>query len=98
MRCCAGPGSCRPKTLVFDVEPLVAYWNSGQQALDQGVGSVLARARAVPGVLVVCFSTNSFRRPSAPLAGDGVRAVYLAQRGQAAADRVLPGLSPGPAW
>jgi predicted HAD superfamily phosphohydrolase YqeG len=64
------------------VEPLVAYWNSGQEALDQGVRSVLARARAIPGVLVVCFSTNSIRRPSAPLAGDGVRAEYLASAGK----------------
>jgi hypothetical protein len=75
-------GELSPKTLVFDVEPLVAYWDSGQEALDQGVSSVLARARAVPGVLVVCFSTNSIRRPSAPLAGDGVRAEYLALAGK----------------
>ena len=75
-------GELSARTLVFDVEPLVAYWNSGQQALDQGVASVLARAQAVPGVLVVCFSTNSNRRPSAPLAGDGVRAEYLASAGK----------------
>jgi hypothetical protein len=75
-------GELSPKTLVFDVEPLVAYWDSGQDALDQGVSSVLARARALPGVLVVCFSTNSIRRPSAPLAGDGVRAEYLALAGK----------------
>ena len=30
-------GELSPKTLVFDVEPLVAYWDSGQEALDQGV-------------------------------------------------------------
>jgi predicted HAD superfamily phosphohydrolase YqeG len=71
-----------PKTLVFDVEPLVAYWDSGQEALDQGVRSVLARAREVPGVQVVCFATNSLRRPSAALAGDDVRAEYLASAGK----------------
>jgi hypothetical protein len=75
-------GELSPKTLVFDVEPLVAYWDSGQEALDQGVSSVLARARAMPGVLVVCFATNSIRRPSAPLAGDGVSAEYLALAGK----------------
>jgi predicted HAD superfamily phosphohydrolase YqeG len=76
-------GELSPKTLVFDVEPLVADWNSSQEALDQGIKSVLARvAGAVPGVLVVCFSTNSFRRPSAPLAGGGVRAEYLASAGK----------------
>ena len=75
-------GELSPKTLVFDVEPLVAYWDSGQEALDQGVRSVLARARAIPGVIVVCFATNSARRPSATLAGDGVRAEYLALAGK----------------
>ena len=71
-----------PKTLVFDVEPLVAYWDGGQEALDLGVRSVLARAREVRGVQVVCFATNSFRRPSAQLAGDGVRVEYVASAGK----------------
>jgi predicted HAD superfamily phosphohydrolase YqeG len=74
----ARAGELSAKTLVFDVEPLIAHWESGQEALDQGLEVVLARARAIPGVAVVCFSTNSVRRPSAPLAGDGARAVYLA--------------------
>jgi predicted HAD superfamily phosphohydrolase YqeG len=43
---------------------------------------VLARAREVPGVQVVCFATNSLRRPSAALAGDDVRAEYLASAGK----------------
>src|SRR5689334_22366525 len=76
-------GELSAKTLVFDVEPLIAHWESGQAALDQGVRSVLARAQAIPGVQVVCFSTNSVRRPSVPLAGDGVRAEYLALAGKA---------------
>jgi predicted HAD superfamily phosphohydrolase YqeG len=66
------------KTLLFDVEPLVAYWDSGQQALDEGLTRVLDEAAAVPGVLVVCFSTNSLRRPSVSLTRPGVRVVYLA--------------------
>ena len=70
------------RTLIFDVEPLVAYWDSGQEALDRGVEAVLTRTRAVPGVEVVCFATNSFRRPTVPLAADGVRVVYVAQAGK----------------
>jgi len=66
------------KTLLFDVEPLVAYWDSGQEALDQGLTRVLSEASAVPGVAVVCFSTNSLRRPSVSLVRPGVRVVYLA--------------------
>jgi predicted HAD superfamily phosphohydrolase YqeG len=66
------------KTLVFDVEPLVAYWDNGQQALDEGVARVLAAAAAVRGVEVVCFSTNSARRPAVAPSHPGVRVVYLA--------------------
>ena len=84
-------GELSPKTLIFDVEPLVADWNGGQEALDQGVGTVLARARAIPGVLVVCFATNSFRHPSGPLAGDGVRAEYVTSAGKPARTRYYRG-------
>ena len=66
------------KTLVFDVEPLVAYWDNGQDALDRGVAEILAKAAAVPGVAVVCFSTNSARRPAVVPSHPGVRVVYLA--------------------
>ena len=66
------------KTLVFDIEPLVAYWDNGQQALDMGVTRILAEAVTVPGVEVVCFSTNSLRRPSTMPSHPGVRVVYLA--------------------
>ncbi|HTS99591.1 MAG TPA: hypothetical protein VMI33_23525 [Streptosporangiaceae bacterium] len=70
------------KTLVLDVEPVVAYWDSGQQALDQGVRQALAQAGAVPGVAVVCFATNSARHPSASLACPGVRVEYLTSAGK----------------
>lgn len=69
---------CLSKTLVFDIEPLVAHWRSDQQALDQGLAHVVTQASAVPGVQVVCFATNSLRRPSVSLARPGVRVVYLA--------------------
>ena len=71
-------GELGAKTLVFDVEPLVAYWDNGQDALDRGVAEVTAKAAAVPGVAVVCFATNSLRRPAALPSHAGVRVVYLA--------------------
>jgi predicted HAD superfamily phosphohydrolase YqeG len=71
-------GELSAKTLVFDIEPLVAYWDSGQDALDQGVAAVLAKAVTVPGVAVVCFATNSLRRPTTVPSQPGVRVVYLA--------------------
>jgi hypothetical protein len=52
-------------TLIFDIEPLVAPWDSGQQGLDRGVAEVLGQAGTVPSVRAVVFSTNSARRPSA---------------------------------
>ena len=51
-------------TLVFDIEPLVAPWNGGQQVLDRGVAEVLGQAETVPSVRAVVFSTNSSRRPT----------------------------------
>ena len=71
-------GELSAKTLVFDVEPLVAYWDSGQDTLDQGLAEVLAKAGTVPGVAVVCFATNSLRRPTTVPSVEGVRVVYLA--------------------
>jgi predicted HAD superfamily phosphohydrolase YqeG len=69
------------QTVIFDVEPLVARWDSGQEALDQGVAQVLTRAAAVPGLKVICFSTNSLRRPSL-MPSTKVRVVYLAAAGK----------------
>jgi len=70
------------QTVIFDVEPLIASWDSSQQALDQGVAEVLSRAAAVPGLKVICFSTNSLRRPSVIPAGTEARVVYLAAAGK----------------
>jgi hypothetical protein len=70
------------RTLILDVEPLVAYWDSGQQALDLGLARILGEAGAVPGVQVVCFATNSLRRPSVPPSLAGLKVVYLAAAGK----------------
>jgi len=52
------------KTVIFDVEPLVADWDSGQEVLDRGIARVLDELAATPEVLLVCFATNSSRQPS----------------------------------
>ena len=70
------------RTMIFDVEPLIAYWDSGQESLDRGIGLVLSEVAAVPCVQVVCFSTNSLRRPSVVPSAAGVRVVYLASAGK----------------
>ncbi|HEY4462561.1 MAG TPA: hypothetical protein VGN41_07820 [Streptosporangiaceae bacterium] len=75
-------GELGARTVIFDVEPLVAAWDSGQEALDQGVADVAAQAAAVPGVAVVCFSTNAERRPSRAPAAGATRVMYLAGAGK----------------
>jgi predicted HAD superfamily phosphohydrolase YqeG len=75
-------GELSARTTVFDVEPLIAYWDSGQDVLDQGVARVLSEVAAVPTVQVVCFATNSLRRPSVIPSAPGVQVVYLASAGK----------------
>jgi predicted HAD superfamily phosphohydrolase YqeG len=70
------------RTVVFDVEPLVAYWKGPQQALDEGAARVLSETAKLPAVEVVCFSTNSRRRPSTVPGAAGLRVVYLASAGK----------------
>ena len=70
------------RTVIFDVEPLGAYWDSGQEALERGVARLVLRAGQLPEVQLVCFATNSMRRPRAVPASADVRVVYLAPAGK----------------
>jgi predicted HAD superfamily phosphohydrolase YqeG len=70
------------RTLVIDIEPFVAHWDSGQEELDDGVARVLDFVATIPGVLVVCFATNSSRRPSALEGAPSVQVEYLASAGK----------------
>jgi hypothetical protein len=70
------------RTLIFDVEPLVAPWHGSQESLDQGIARILGEVRTVPSVRVVVFATNSARRPSAVPACDGLQVRYLASAGK----------------
>jgi hypothetical protein len=75
------------RTIIFDVEPLVTYWHSGQKSLDQGVARILDEVKAVPSVRVVVFATNSARRPTALRRHPGQ---VPGTRRQAVADRAVP--------
>jgi len=67
------------RTAIFDVEPVVAYWDSSQDALDEGVAAVISAVAAIGGVRALCFATNSARFPSVPLAAPaGLQVSYLA--------------------
>ena len=66
------------RTIIVDVEPLVAFWGSDQRTLDLGIARVLDEIRTVPSVRAVVFSTNSARRPSIVPACEGIQVRYLA--------------------
>ena len=70
------------RTIIFDVEPLVAWWDSGQQALDRGTAGLLAELDAVPELQVLVFATNSARRPTVIPPVPGVQVIYLASAGK----------------
>jgi hypothetical protein len=70
------------RTMIFDVEPLVAWWDSGQESLDRGIAAIAAELAEVPDVRVLMFATNSARRPSAIPSVPGVRVLYLASAGK----------------
>ena len=75
-------GELSARTVIFDIEPLVAYWNGTQKDLDEGIARVLGEIAKSPTVEVVCFSTNSLRRPSVVPSAAGVRVVYLSSAGK----------------
>ena len=75
-------GELSVRTVIVDVEPLVAYWDGTQESLDEGIARVLGEIVKLPTVEVVCFSTNSLRRPSVVPSPAGVRVVYLASAGK----------------
>jgi hypothetical protein len=83
------------RTLIFDVEPLVAWWDTSQQTLDQGIGGIVTQLDQVPEVRDVMFATNSARRPSALPSVPGVRVSYLASAGKPLRTEAYHGL-PGP--
>lgn len=70
------------RTLILDVEPLIAWWDSSQQALDRGIAAVLGELGEVPELEVLVFATNSARTPSPIPPVPGVRVVYVASAGK----------------
>jgi predicted HAD superfamily phosphohydrolase YqeG len=68
-----------PRTVVFDVEPLVARWDTDHASLVAGVWRIIDRiAVDVAGVQVVAFATNSRRRLTIAESFGTVRLMYLA--------------------
>jgi hypothetical protein len=88
---CAHLRELGARTIVVDVEPLVADWNSDQAALDAGLRRFLALVGGLDAV--VLFATNSRRRPSpSPEGGPGPRPHYLASAVKPLRTRAYRGL------
>jgi predicted HAD superfamily phosphohydrolase YqeG len=66
------------RTAVLDIEPFVSAWNGSREALDEGLAQALRQLAGVPGLDVVCFATNSARRPSSMPDIPGIRTEYVA--------------------
>lgn len=71
-----------PACVIFDVEPLVSFWNHGPADLESGVARVLDEVAALPSVRMVAFATNSERRPAAALTREGLDIRYVAYAGK----------------
>lgn len=67
-----------PRTVVVDVEPLIAVWNSGQSSLNRGAAYFLERVYSIRGLSVICFATNSRRRLTSAIGSDGQNVHYIA--------------------
>jgi predicted HAD superfamily phosphohydrolase YqeG len=67
------------RTVVLDVEPLVAGWDTDADQLRRGVDQTVALLSEVPGLEVVGFATNSLRHLTGELS-DGAFFVNAARK------------------
>jgi predicted HAD superfamily phosphohydrolase YqeG len=67
------------RTVIFDVEPLIALWDTGQDVLRDGVDAAIGQVLTVKGIEVVGFATNSLRHLEVDLDHDGVRIFYISR-------------------
>jgi predicted HAD superfamily phosphohydrolase YqeG len=72
----------KPRTVVLDVEPLIAYWNTSTARLDAGVADIIADLVGIPALEAIAFATNSHRRPTTLPAAGKVAVTYRAAAGK----------------
>jgi len=86
-------GKLSLRALIVDIEPLVSWWDNGQESLDAGVAMIVGKVSVLPSVRALVFATNSVRRPSVIPASRDIEVSYLASAGKplrTAAYRGLP--------
>lgn len=68
-----------PRVAIIDIEPLIAFWDTGEAVLDAGIAAFLEGFAGRRGRLAeIVFATNSARRPSVLPSVAGVRLRYVA--------------------
>jgi predicted HAD superfamily phosphohydrolase YqeG len=66
------------QTAVIDIEPLVAFWDTDQDALQRGVNNFLDQITSATAVRAVVFATNSTRALAVVPAVAKIQLGYLA--------------------
>jgi predicted HAD superfamily phosphohydrolase YqeG len=66
-----------PKTVILDVEPLVALWNTGTPELSGGVERLANKLSAIGGIKFLGFVTNSRRRTAVTSQAGGPSVFYV---------------------
>jgi hypothetical protein len=62
-------GRLRARTIVFDLEPLVAFWDTDHTVVAAGIADVLDQLQGM-GLEQIVFATNSTRTPeTVPIVG-----------------------------
>jgi hypothetical protein len=69
----------RARTVIFDVEPLIALWDTGPDVLRDGVDAAIGQILKVRDIEVIGFATNSLRRLEINADHDGVHAFYVSK-------------------
>jgi predicted HAD superfamily phosphohydrolase YqeG len=67
------------RTVIFDVEPLIALWDTGHDVLRQGVDATVDQVLTVKEIEVVGFATNSLRHLELNRNRDGVQVFYTSR-------------------
>lgn len=71
------------KTAIVDIEPLIAFWDTDDHTLAQGVTRFLSELGSRPGQLqVIVFATNSARDLPVPSRAGAPEVRYLAHAGK----------------
>jgi len=71
-----------PRTVLFDVEPLIAYWDTDRGSLEKGVAAMLRALSGFSGIGVVGFVTNSRRASSVETPRGDLDVFYVASAGK----------------